>query len=142
VQTTTTTTTDAPHVKRGRTRALSVAGGALAAALAWNVEVRVLLVHLTFRFGAGPAQTVAIGEVIGVSAAASLLGWLLLALLERRTRDARRRWTTIALAVLAASLALPLTAATTGSAVAGLIALHLTVGVVVIPALAHTARGR
>jgi len=142
VQTTTTTTTEAPHVRTGRTRALSVAGAALAAALAWFVEVHVLLIHLTFRFGAGPAQTVAIGEVIGVSLAASLLGWLLLALLERRTADARRPWVITALAVLAASLALPLTAGTTTSAVAGLIALHVTVGVVVIPALARTARGR
>lgn len=142
MQTTTSTTTAAPPVKAGRARALCVAGAALAAALAWNVEVRALLIHLTFRFGAGQAQTVALGEVIAVTVAASLLGWLLLALLERRTAQARRPWVITALAVLAASLALPLTAATTTSAVAGLIALHMTVGVVVIPAMARTARGR
>lgn len=141
MQTTTSTTTAAPPVKASRARALCVVGAALAAALAWNVEVRALLIHLTFRFGAGQAQTVAIGEVIGVTVAASLLGWLLLALLERRTPRARLLWTTIALTALAASLALPLTAATTSSAVAGLIALHMTVGVVVIPVMARTARG-
>ena len=139
---TTTTNTDAPHVKQGRARALCVASGALAAALAWTVVAHVLLIRLTFRFGAGQAQTVEIGQVTGVTVAASLLGWLLLALLERRTAHARRPWVITALAVLAASLALPLTAATTTSAAAGLIALHVTVGAVVIPAMARTARGR
>lgn len=142
MQTTTSTTTAAPPVKAGRARALCVAGAALAAALAWNVEVRALLIHLTFRFGAGQAQTVALGEVIAVTVAASLLGWLLLALLERRTPRARLLWTAIALTALAASLALPLTAATTSSSAAGLIVLHVTVGAVVIPAMALTARGR
>jgi hypothetical protein len=74
--------------------------------------------------------------------AASLLGWLLLALLERRTPHARALWTTIALAALAASLALPLAVATTTSAVAGLVVMHVTVGGAVIPAMAHTARAR
>ena len=74
--------------------------------------------------------------------AASLLGWLLLALLERRTPQARLRWTTIALASLAASLALPLAVATSRLAAAALIVMHLTVGAVVIPAMAHTARPR
>ena len=43
---------------------------------------------------------------------------------------------------LAASLALPLAAATTSSAIAGLIVMHLAVAAVVIPALARTARAR
>ena len=106
------------------------------------MEVPLLGIHLTFRFGAGHVQTIAIGQVIGVTLAASLLGWLLLALLERRTPHARLLWTTIALAALAASLALPLAVATTTSAVAGLVIMHLTVGAAVIPAMAHTARTR
>lgn len=81
------------------------------------------------------------GQVIGIAMAASLAGWLLLALLERRTRHARLAWTIIALAALAASLALPL-AATTASATVGLIVMHLTVGAAVIPAIARTARAR
>jgi hypothetical protein len=40
------------------------------------------------------------------------------------------------------SLGLPLAAATTTSAAAGLIVMHLTVGAVVIPGLAHTARAQ
>src|SRR5580704_12918951 len=139
---TTTTTAAVPHIKQGRARALSAVGGALAAALAWVVEVPLLGIHLNVRFGAGHTQTIAIGQVIGVTVAASLLGWLLLALLERRTPRARLLWTTIVLAALAASLALPLTAATTTSAVTGLIVMHVTVGAIVIPAMAHTARAR
>ena len=139
---TTTAAPAVPHVKQGRARALSAAGGALAAALAWIVEVPLLGIHLNFRFGAGHIQTIAVGQAIGVTVAASLLGWLLLALLERRTPHARLLWTTIALAALAASLALPLAVATTSSAVAGLIVMHVTVGAAVIPAMAHTARTR
>jgi hypothetical protein len=138
----TTTAPAVPDIKQGRARALCAGGGALAAALAWIVEVPLLGIHLTVRFGTGHIQTIAVGQVIGVTVAASLLGWLLLALLERRTPHARPLWTTIALAALAASLALPLAAATTTAAVAGLIVLHLTVGAAVIPAMAHTARAR
>src|SRR5579863_6502545 len=137
-----TTTSAVPHIKRGRARALCAVGGALAAAVAWGIEVPLLGIHLNVRFSAGPIQTIAIGQVIGVTVAAALLGWVLLALLERRAAHARRRWTTIAPAALAASLALPLAAATTPSAVAGLIVMHLTIGAVVIPAMAHTAPAR
>jgi hypothetical protein len=138
----TTTASAVPQIKHGRARALSAAGGALAAALAWIVEVPLLGIHLDVRFGAGHIQTITIGQVIGVAVAASLLGWLLLARLERRTPRARSLWITVALAALAASLALPLAFASTTSAVAGLIVMHLTVGAVVIPALARTARTR
>jgi hypothetical protein len=137
-----TTTTTVPDSKHGRARALCAAGGALAAALAWIVEVPLLGIHLTFRFGDGHIQTIAAAQVIGVTVAASLLGWLLLALLERRTPHARLLWTTIAVVAVAASLALPLAVATTTSAVTALIVMHLTVGATVVPAMAHTARAR
>jgi Family of unknown function (DUF6069) len=138
----TTTASAVPHVRQSRARALCAAGGALAAALAWTVEVPLLGIHLNVRFGPGHIQTISVGQVIGVTVAASLFGWLLLALLERRTPQARVRWTTIALVALAASLALPLAFATTTSAIAGLIVLHVSVGAAVIPALARTARTR
>ena len=138
----TTTAPAAPDIKQGRARALRVAGGALAAATAWLVEVPLLGIHLNFRFGASHIQTITVGQVIGVSLAASLLGWLLLAVLERCTTHARLLWTTLALATLAASLALPLAAATTTPAAAGLVVMHLTVGAAVIPAMARTARVR
>jgi Family of unknown function (DUF6069) len=138
----TTTVSAVPDTKQGRARALCTAGGALAAALAWIVEVPLLGIHLNVRFGAGHIQTITIGQVISVTVAASLLGWLLLALLQRRTPQARLLWITIALAALAASLALPLAAATTTSAAIGLIVMHVTAGAAVIPAMAHTARAR
>jgi hypothetical protein len=138
----TATTSTAPHVKQGRARALCIAGGAAAAAIAWAIEVPLLGVRLSVRFGAMHPQTVAAGQVIGAAAVAGLIGWLLLALLERRTPRARTVWTVTALLVLALSLLLPLTAGTTAAAVTGLIVLHLTVGAVVIPGLARTARSR
>jgi hypothetical protein len=137
-----TTASAVPDIKQGRARALRVAGGALAAAAAWIVEVPLLGIHLNFRFGAGHIQTISVGQIIGVTVAACLLGWLLLALLERRTTHARLLWTTIALVALAASLALPLAAATTTSAAAGLVVMHLTIGAAVIPAMARTTRAR
>jgi hypothetical protein len=137
--TTATTTARAVPDSKRRTRALCTAAGVLAAVLAWIVEVPLLGIHLNFRFGTGHIQTIAAGQVIGVTAAAALLGWLLLAVLERRTQRARRIWTTAALVL---SLALPLAAATTTAAVAGLIVMHLTVGAALIPAMAHTAPAR
>jgi len=139
---TTTTAPAVPGVKQGRTRALCVAGGALAAVLAWIVEVPLLGIHLNFRFGTGHIQTISAGQVIGVTVVASLLGWLLLTLLERRTLHAQPLWMTIALVALAVSLALPLAAGTTTSAAVGLVVMHLTVGAAVIPAMAHTAQAR
>jgi hypothetical protein len=140
--TTKTTTPAGPDIRQRLPRALCVAAGALAGALAWIVEVPLLGIHLNYRFGTGHLQTIAAGQVIGVAVAASLLGWLLLAQLERRTSRARLVWTTIALAALAVSFALPLAAATTAAAVIGLIVMHVIVGAAVIPAMAHTARAR
>jgi hypothetical protein len=126
--------------RRSWARALCAAGGAAAAAIAWAVEVPLLGIRLTVRFGAMAPQTVVAGQVVGVALVAGLLGWLLLAVLDRRATRARMAWTALALLVLAVSLALPLAAATTTSAAVGLVVLHLVVGAVVIPGLASTAR--
>ena len=128
------------EVKRNWARALFAAGGAAAAAVAWAVEVPLLGIRLTVRFGAMAPQTVVAGQVVGAALVAGLLGWLLLAALDQRAARARTVWTAVALLVLAVSLALPLAAATTTSAAAGLVVLHLVVGAVVIPGLASTAR--
>jgi hypothetical protein len=141
-----TTATAVPAIRHARARALCVAAGALTAAVAWVVEVPLLGLHLNIRFGGGPfaghVETIVAGQVIGAALAASLLGWLLLAVLERRTPRALTLWTGIALAVLAVSVAPPLAAATTTSAAVGLVAMHLAVGAAVIPAMARTARAR
>ena len=80
-------TSNAPAVahvqQQNRSRALAAAGGTLAAIAAWIIEVPLLGVGLSIRFGSGHAQTIGIGPVIGVSLAAALLGWLLLAVLGR-----------------------------------------------------------
>jgi hypothetical protein len=142
---------------RARTRALCVVVGALAAAITWAVEVPLLGINLTIRFGngrfaprhfgpgpfgAGHVQTISVGQIVGISLAAALLGWLLLTILERRTSRARLIWTSSALVALAVSLTLPLAAATTTAAAAGLVVMHLTVGAAVIPAMARTAPAR
>ncbi len=126
--------------RRSWARALCAAGGAAAAAIAWAVEVPLLGIRLTVRFGAMAPQTVVAGQVVGAALVAGLLGWLLLAVLDRRAARGRTAWTAVALLVLAVSLALPLAAATTTSAAVGLVVLHLIVGAVVIPGLASTAR--
>jgi hypothetical protein len=147
----TATTPAERDLTRTRTlaRALSAAGGAAAAAIAWTIEVPLLGVRLSIRFGGMHPQVVSAGQVIGTALAAGLLGWLLLVLLDRRAArparagraawTARAAWTGAALAVLAASLALPLIAAATTSATIALIVLHLVVGAAVIPAMARTA---
>jgi Family of unknown function (DUF6069) len=139
-------TSNAPAVahvqQQNRSRALAAAGGTLAGIAAWIIEVPLLGVGLSVRFGSGHAQTIGIGPVIGVSLAAALLGWLLLAVLGRRTSRARALWTGIALVVLAVSLALPLRAATTTAATVGLIVMHLAVAAVLIPLMGRTARAR
>jgi hypothetical protein len=138
----TATTSAAADARQGRARALCIAGGAAAAAIAWAIEVPLLGVRLTVRFGAMHPQIVAAGQVIGAALVAGLIGWLLLAALDRRTPRARTIWTVTALLVLALSQLLPLAAGTTAAAVTGLLVLHLTVGAVVIPGLARTARSR
>jgi len=135
----TATVPAAPATRQTRARALCAAGGAAAAAIAWVIEVPLLGVHLTVRFGAMHPQTVALWQAVVTALVAALLGWLLLAVLGRRTARARAAWTGISVLVLAASLALPLTAATTASAAAGLAVLHLAVGVAVIPGMARTS---
>ena len=135
-----------PDIRQARTRALCVAGGTLAAAVVWTVEVPLLGIDLNFRYGTSHTQIVAVGQVIGASLAALLLGWLLLAVLEQRTPYARTLWISLALIGLATSMALPLTVATTvattTAAVVGLVVMHLTVGAAVIPVMARTVRAR
>lgn len=83
------------------------------------------------------------GTVILVSALVSLLGWTLLAALERFTSKARMIWTIAAVLVLVLSLGGPLsgTDTTTGSRVS-LVLIHLAVGAVLILFLPAGSAGR
>ncbi len=91
---TTTRTYAARHTNQLlRTRALGVVGAVIAAVAVWVIEVPILGLHLDIRFGSGAVQTIGIGFVLGATLFASLLGWALLAILERRTPRARTIWT-------------------------------------------------
>ncbi len=119
-------TTTASH-RQLRRRAFAVTAAALAALVVWSVAVPLLGVHLTVRTTPGSSmQTVGAGSVVAVSLLVSLLGWGLLAALERRTQRAGTVWTATAGVVLLLSLAGPLTAAVTTASKISLVVLHLS----------------
>ena len=128
-----------PGPGRAARRTLAVVGAALAAAVVWAGAVLLLDVDLRVDVGDGP-QTVGLGQVLGMSLAAGLLGWLLLAALERRGRRPVQVWTAIALAVALLSLVGPLTAGVTTGTRVVLVLLHLVVAAVLVPALRGSAR--
>jgi predicted permease len=122
-----------------RTRGLGVAGGVAAAVAVWVIAVPILGLHLLVRFGNGPSQSIGLDFVVGATLIASLLGWALLAVLERRTPRARTIWTVVAVVVLLVSLSLPLTAGIAASTKVALAAMHLAVAAVLIPTLRATS---
>lgn len=134
---TTTLSGHAAPVSTGasRIRAFGIAAAVISAAAVWVIAVSVLGVHLTVRFGNASPQTIGIGFVVGATVIASLLGWALLAVLERRTHRARAIWTIVAVAALLVSLSLPLSAGTTVSTKAILAVMHLAVASVLIPVM-------
>jgi len=101
----------------------------------WAIEVPLLGIRLQTQYGNAAPQSVGIDSVVLSSLAASLVGWGLLAILERRFARARAIWTGIALAVLVASLSVPLSAGTTTTAKVSLAMMHLAVAAVLIPTL-------
>jgi hypothetical protein len=117
------------------TRVLGVGGAVTAAVAVWAVAVPFLGLHLIVRFGTGSPQSIGLDFVVGASLMASLAGWGLLVMLERRSSHARLIWTMAALAVLLVSLSLPLSAGTTASTKAALAVMHVAVAAVLIPAM-------
>ncbi len=135
-------TAQLPARGRARPRALAVLGASVAALAVWAVAVPLLGVDLLVRPGGGTPQTVGAPAIMSVSLMASLLGWALLALLERVTARARPVWTAVAVAVLVLSLGGPVTGALTGAATVTLALMHLAVGAVLIPVLRGTSSTR
>ena len=126
---------------RRRARILAVIGGTAAAVVVWLVAKFAFDVELR---GAQPgtSSVVDIGPqyVIFSAVAYSLVGWALLAILERFVARARTIWTWIALAVLVLSFASPLTAQSmTGGTKLALSIMHVAVAAVVIPIFARTS---
>jgi len=110
-----------------RNRHLTVAATAAAAAVSWAVVTKGIGVHLVVRLPHAAPSVVGLGPIVGVSAGATLLGWVTLGVLQRRDARALRSWTLLAVVVFGASLALPVGFATTTAAVVGLVAIHLVV---------------
>ena len=105
----------------------------------WAIAVPGLGVQVLTRFGSAAPQEVRVVFVLAGAAAASLLGWGLLAVLERHTPRAHAIWGGAAILVLLASLSLPLAAATTTSGTLALVMMHLAVAAVLIPSLLRSA---
>lgn len=121
---------------RWKRRLLVVVGAVVAAAVAYLI-INAVVGDLSAPSMNGQEGTdITIGAVIMVSALASLLGWGLLALLERFSGKGRLIWTIVALVVLVLSLGGPLggTDVTTGNRI-GLLLLHIVVAAVLIPFL-------
>lgn len=137
--TTRTAQSTSPSTRPTRARALGVLGAVLAALAIWVVADQLLGANLLVRSGGGSPQSVGAGTVVAASLLAALLGWVLLAVLERRTSRARAVWTGVALVVLLLSLSGPLTGGTTPSTTATLVLMHLTVAAVLIPTLRRSS---
>lgn len=124
-------------------RLVAVALAVLASLAVWIVAE--ILVGTDLRApspgGAETTNDVNAGLVAGTSLTASLAGWALLAVLERLTTRARKVWMGIATAVLIVSLGGPLSATgITAANKAWLAAMHVAVGVTLIPLLARTSK--
>ncbi|WP_433460952.1 DUF6069 family protein [Micromonospora sp. CA-248212] len=122
-----------------RDRAIAVAVAVLAAVAVWSIAT-LAGAQLTVDQGAGPRDVTVLAVVLN-SAIAALLGWGLLAVLERFRASAITIWTGIALVVLVLSLVpASLVDASAGTRVA-LVLMHLVVGAVVIVGFRRGARG-
>jgi hypothetical protein len=115
-----------------------VVGVTVAAALAvWAILAP--LAGLTLEAQQGGRMHIGAGSVFFASAIVAFAGWGLLAILERRTPNARTVWTVVAVIVCITSLGSPLSNGIGVGAKLGLAALHLVVGTAVIVGLRRTA---
>ncbi|MFJ7270861.1 DUF6069 family protein [Streptomyces sp. NPDC099050] len=135
-----TTTSTATASATWRSRLLAVVGAAAGAAVVFLAgKAGGVALAVDHNDGKGPVD-LALGSFLGSAAGAALLGWALLALLEKFVPVASRKiWTAVASVVLLASLALPFgVEAASGTKI--LLALtHLTVGLVVVFGLRRDA---
>ncbi|TDO48629.1 hypothetical protein EV643_107259 [Kribbella sp. VKM Ac-2527] len=131
------TTDQQPIRVPGRSR-LAVVGVTVAAALAlWAILVPLAGVDLKAQQGS--TIEVGAGSIFFASAAMAFAGWALLAILERRTINARKIWTVLAIITCITSLGSPLFSGIGAGARIGLASLHLIVGATLILGLRRTA---
>ncbi len=135
-------TSSSSDARRRRSRALAVVAAVAAAEALWLIAEFVFGMHLQAPAGNGAPQPMDIGPgtVAVASVVLSLIGWAVLATLERFTSRARGIWLALALVALVASLGMPLS----GSGVAPadrvvLVLMHLSVAAVVVPVLFRTS---
>jgi hypothetical protein len=124
--------------RREAVRAAAVGGAAAAAVLVWVAAVPIAGIDLEVEM-AGETEAVDLRAVVTVALGSGLSGWALLAALEWRVRRAVAIWTAVALAVTLLSLLGPLAWAGNSAARAVLVALHLVVAAVLIPAMRRTS---
>ena len=126
---------------RRLTRALAIVGGIVAALVVWALAKYAFDAEMQVRppGATGPTDVTAFNVIFSVLVA-TLIGWALLAVLERFVERARTMWTWIAIAGLVLSFASPLTVpdATGGTRIA-LELMHVAVAAVVIPIFARTS---
>jgi hypothetical protein len=109
--------------------------GAVVAALAvWVVADPVAGATVTVHQDGG-AEAVGVRAVTVTALGAGLLGWALLAVLERFIRRSRAVWTVTAVVVLALSLLAPFVYGQDTATRVALAAMHLAVGAVLIAGL-------
>jgi Family of unknown function (DUF6069) len=128
---------------RWRKRLLAVVGGILAAEVIWLLATFALGIHVQAPAGNGYPQPVDIGPgTVGITAGVlSLLGWGVLALLERFTRRAGGIWLAFSLLALIVSLSMPLSGGGVPAADrAALVLTHVAVAAIIIPAFCRTSR--
>ncbi|MFI5908312.1 DUF6069 family protein [Dactylosporangium sp. NPDC051541] len=121
------------------TRALAIVGAAIGAILVWVIADQAVG-DLNVKTG-DSTQTVSIVAVVLTVVFAGLIGWGLLAILERATAKARTIWTVVAVVFLVLSLLGPVGAVGTGAKVS-LLLMHLVAGAVIIPLFARSTTPR
>ena len=122
---------------RRRTRRATVVAAAAATAAAGWLAGR--LAHIDYVIGTpiGP-RSITLAQVSVATAIFGLAGWAVYGLLERYTRRTRPLWTTIAVAVLALSIAPIFVLPATIDTRLALTGLHFLAGAVLIPGLPQT----
>jgi hypothetical protein len=132
------TTASTSPTTRSRTthlrRALVVLGAVVAALAVWVVADPLAGATVTVHQDGG-AEVVGVRAVTLTALGAGLLGWALLAVLERFVRRPRAVWTVTAVVVLALSLLAPFGYGQDTATRVALTAMHLAVGAVLVTGL-------
>ena len=124
---------------RRRNRALAVVGAVVAAVLVWVVGEPWLGYDMIIKAEGQEPQDLGASAIVMFSLFFSLLGWALLALLERVTPRARLIWTVVALVFLAVSFFPLFTIEASGGTKVVLALAHVAVAAVLIPVFRATS---